>query len=122
MLQQNDLIPNFLLMSIKTYSPEDQALINEGFLPWEDTETIEMIRDIETHPEDWKLITDPKTLQMFVDAAHNTPISRTTISLKVPNPTLSSFRIKAAQEGIPYQTLLSSIMKKYSEGRLVERK
>ena len=109
-------------MPATKYSPQDQTLIDEGFLPWEDKETVEMIRDLEAHIEDWKPITDPKVLQMFVDAAHNTPISRTTISLKVPNPTLSNFRIKAAQEGIPYQTLLSSLMKKYAEGRLVERK
>lgn len=122
MLLQNDLIPNFPSMPATKYSAQDQALIERGFLPGEETELIEMIEDAETHPEDWKPITDPKVLQMFVDAAHNTPIARTTISLKVPNPTLSNFRIKAAQEGIPYQTLLSSIMKKYSEGRLVERK
>lgn len=104
------------------YSPKDKELIKKGFLPGDEKELIEMIENTEKHPEDWKPITDPKVLQMFVDAAHNTPISRTTISLKVPNPTLSSFRIKAAQEGIPYQTLLSSLMKKYAEGRLVEKK
>ena len=81
-----------------------------------------MIRERESYGGDLLSVTDPKMMQIFTDAAHHTPISQTTIRLQVPNPVLSSFRTKAAQEGIPYQILLGSLMKKYSEGQLVERR
>lgn len=39
------------------------------------------------------------------------------ISIRVNSTDLESFKMKAAKSGIPYQTLLTSMMKGYSEGR-----
>ena len=43
------------------------------------------------------------------------------ISLKMPVSILSRLKAIGERDAIPYQTLLISIAKKYTEGRLVER-
>lgn len=40
------------------------------------------------------------------------------ISIRVNSTDLDSFKTKAASSGIPYQTLLTSLMKRYAEGKL----
>ena len=44
------------------------------------------------------------------------------INIRVPESDLKSIQEKAAQEGLPYQTLISSILHKFVTGRLVEKK
>jgi len=43
-----------------------------------------------------------------------------TISLRVSEVILEDLKRKAAEEGLPYQTLISSILHKFSAGRLVD--
>lgn len=40
------------------------------------------------------------------------------ISIRVNSTDLENFKTKAAKSGIPYQTLLTSMMKGYADGRL----
>lgn len=40
------------------------------------------------------------------------------ISIRVNSTDLENFKTKAAKSGIPYQTLLASMMKGYADGRL----
>lgn len=94
--------------------------LDDGFLSDDDEETREMIRSAEGG--EWVSVTDKNLIQEFVDAAHNTPISRKSITLKLRTPTYNRLRTIAAQEGVPYQTLMNSVLKKYTEGRLVEKK
>lgn len=43
------------------------------------------------------------------------------INIRISNNDLTGLKVKAREEGIPYQTLVSSILHKYVSGRLVER-
>jgi len=40
------------------------------------------------------------------------------ISIRVPEQTLNTIKAKAAKEGLPYQTLIGSILHKYASGQL----
>ena len=43
-----------------------------------------------------------------------------TVSLRLNETVLDSLRQKAADEGLPYQTLISSILYRFSSGRLID--
>lgn len=42
------------------------------------------------------------------------------INIRIASQDLDGIRLRAREEGIPYQTLISSILHKYVEGRLRE--
>ena len=43
------------------------------------------------------------------------------INIRISDNDLTGLKVKAREEGIPYQTLVSSILHKYVSGRFVER-
>jgi len=43
-----------------------------------------------------------------------------TVSLRINETVLESIKRKAAEEGIPYQTLISSVLYKFSSNRLID--
>ena len=43
------------------------------------------------------------------------------INIRISEKDLTDLKIKAREEGLPYQTLVSSVLHKYLNGRLVER-
>jgi len=43
-----------------------------------------------------------------------------TISLRISETVLESLKRRAAEEGLPYQTLISSVLYRFSAGRLVD--
>ena len=43
------------------------------------------------------------------------------VNIRISTKNLEALQKKALEEGIPYQTLISSILHKYISGRLVER-
>ncbi|MCF7813756.1 MAG: antitoxin [Candidatus Cloacimonetes bacterium] len=44
------------------------------------------------------------------------------INIRISEKDLASIQMKALEEGLPYQTLIASILHKYITGRLVGRK
>ena len=44
------------------------------------------------------------------------------VNIRISTKNLEALQQKALEEGIPYQTLISSILHKYINGRLVEEK
>ncbi len=44
------------------------------------------------------------------------------VTIRLERPTVAYFKTMAAETGIPYQTLVASILHKYVEGRLHENK
>jgi len=44
------------------------------------------------------------------------------ITLRLDNQTLALIKQKAQEEGLPYQTLISSILHKYATDRLIDEK
>jgi predicted DNA binding CopG/RHH family protein len=43
------------------------------------------------------------------------------VNIRISNKDLRGLQIRALEEGIPYQTLISSVLHKYLAGTLVER-
>jgi predicted DNA binding CopG/RHH family protein len=60
-----------------------------------------------------------KKLQQY---ARNTLQKDKRINIRMSSKDLDQVQVIAAQEGIPYQTLVSSILHKYVSGYLIERK
>ena len=60
-----------------------------------------------------------KKLQQY---AKNTLQKDKRINIRMSSKDLDHVQVIAAQEGIPYQTLVSSIIHKYVSGYLIERK
>ena len=60
-----------------------------------------------------------KKLQAY---ARNTLQKDKRINIRMSSRDLDQVQVLAAQEGIPYQTLISSIIHKYVSGYLLERK
>jgi predicted DNA binding CopG/RHH family protein len=92
--------------------------------PYLDDEERELIEEIEARAEAGLLV-DTLTLERKAEleaaarATINPPKKPITTRLSVYD--LSKLKVRAMQLGIPYQTLLASIVHQYVEGRLVEK-
>ena len=56
----------------------------------------------------------------FVNAAKATLKKNKNINIRITENDLSSIKMKAAREGLPYQTLIGSLLHKYASGYLKE--
>lgn len=54
-------------------------------------------------------------------AARATAIKDRRINIRLSSGDLSDIQVKALEEGVPYQTLIASVLHKYVTGRLAER-
>ena len=60
-------------------------------------------------------------LQSMRDAARATAIKDKRINIRLSSGDLRDIQAKALQEGMPYQTLITSVLHKYVSGRFAER-
>ncbi len=60
-------------------------------------------------------------LATFKAAARATAIKDRRVNIRLSSGDLSDIQVKALQEGVPYQTLIASVLHKYVTGRLAER-
>jgi len=60
-------------------------------------------------------------LARFRAAARATGIKDRRVNIRLSSGDLRDIQVRALQEGIPYQTLIASVLHKYVTGRLVER-
>jgi predicted DNA binding CopG/RHH family protein len=60
-------------------------------------------------------------LATFKAAARATAIKDRRVNIRLSSGDLSDIQVKALQEGVPYQTLIASVLHKYVAGRLAER-
>lgn len=60
-------------------------------------------------------------LKKFKEAARVTFIKDRRVNIRLSSPDLMDIQTRAAEEGVPYQTLISSVLHKYVTGRFVER-
>jgi predicted DNA binding CopG/RHH family protein len=56
----------------------------------------------------------------LAQAATNTLTKDQRMNIRVTQSDLDGIKLRAAEEGLPYQTLISSIIHKYLTGRLVD--
>jgi predicted DNA binding CopG/RHH family protein len=60
-------------------------------------------------------------LSMFKAAARATAIKDRRVNIRLSSGDLQDIQVKALEEGLPYQTLIASVLHKYVTGRLAER-
>ena len=68
-----------------------------------------------------KSVASKTELAKFKAAARATAIKDRRVNIRLSSGDLSDIQIKALEEGIPYQTLIASVLHKYVTGRLTER-
>lgn len=82
-----------------------------------DKEEKELMESIEQ--DDWKPIKNIKQeKEKVISAAQNTLKKDKRINLRISEKDYHQIQIKAIEEGIPYQTFISSIIHKYLNGSL----
>lgn len=54
-------------------------------------------------------------------AARATPLKDQRINIRLSSDTLQALQALAQEEGLPYQTLIASVLHKYAKGRLIDR-
>lgn len=60
-------------------------------------------------------------LKRYQEAAQATFIKDRRVNIRLSSPDLMDIQARALEEGIPYQTLIASILHKFVSGRLVEK-
>jgi predicted DNA binding CopG/RHH family protein len=60
-------------------------------------------------------------LEKFKAAARATAIKDRRVNIRLSSIDLSDIQVKAMEEGVPYQTLIASVLHKYVTGRLSEK-
>jgi len=82
-------------------------------------------KDIEKSFErgEWKSVKNlDKEKKKAVDSAKATMRKNKTMNIRINEMDLNALKIRALEEGIPYQTLVSSILHKYVTGRLTDKR
>jgi len=87
-----------------------------------DEEERDLMESIEK--DEWNSLEGPekeKEIERLQRAAKNTFTKSERMNIRISPKDLQDLKIRALQEGIPYQTLVSSIIHKYLNDRFVER-
>ena len=72
---------------------------------------------------EWRSIDGLETeVREYREYARATSKKNRRVNIRISSKDLEGIQKKALEEGIPYQTLISSILHKYVSGRLVERR
>ena len=68
-----------------------------------------------------KSVATRSELEKLKAAARATAIKDRRVNIRLSSVDLSDIQVKAMEEGIPYQTLIASVLHKYVAGRLVDK-
>ncbi len=70
---------------------------------------------------EWKPIKNSKReMERYRKAATETLLKNRRVNIRISAMDLEGLQAKAASEGLPYQTLMASVLHKFVSGRLVE--
>ena len=70
--------------------------------------------------DQWELVKPKKAeLDYYAEIARNTFRKDQRMNIRISKADLNRIKAKAAEEGIPYQTLVASIIHKYASGNLL---
>ena len=68
-----------------------------------------------------KSVATKDELDKFRAAARATAVKDRRVNIRLSSIDLNDIQVKALEEGMPYQTLIASVLHKYVSGRLVEK-
>ena len=72
---------------------------------------------------EWQPVDNLSDRRKEIQASARTTLKKNKrVNIRMSERDLSEIKRKAYQEGLPYQTLISSVLHKYINGNLVERK
>lgn len=72
---------------------------------------------------EWKSVKNVKQeLKKYAEYARATMQKDQRINIRMTSRDLEGLKVKAMEEGLAYQTLISSVLHKYVSGRLVDKK
>ncbi len=66
-------------------------------------------------------VAGPEELARIREAARATAVKDRRVNIRLTSGDLAGIQARALEEGMPYQTLIASVLHKYVTGRLVER-
>ena len=68
-----------------------------------------------------KSVATKSKLEKLKAAARATAVKDRRVNIRLSSIDLGDIQVRALEEGIPYQTLIASVLHKYVSGRLVEK-
>ena len=68
-----------------------------------------------------KSVATKAELEKFRAAAKATAVKDRRVNIRLSSIDLNDIQVKALEEGMPYQTLIASVLHKYVSGRFVEK-
>jgi len=71
--------------------------------------------------DEWVSVSSPSEIAKYKAAAKSTFKKDKRVNIRISEMDLELLREKALIEGLPYQTLMSSVLHKYVTGRLKEK-
>ncbi|MGA7953671.1 MAG: hypothetical protein WCA07_09135 [Gloeobacterales cyanobacterium] len=83
-----------------------------------DQEERELLESFEH--DQWQSVAMPERLKAFQVYGQAALSKDKRITIRISSRDLEELQVKALEEGIPYQTLITSILHKYIAGRLIE--
>ena len=84
------------------------------------SEELEVAESVERN--EWSSVTNLQSMKdRLVQAASETALKDYRINIRISKRDVEALKTKALEEGIPYQTLVTSILHKYVTGRIVEK-
>lgn len=79
----------------------------------------EVLRDFDRGA--FRSVATKRELEAYRVAAHATALKDRRVNIRISSLDLAGLQARALQEGLPYQTLIASVLHKYVSGRLVEK-
>ena len=71
--------------------------------------------------DEWVSVSNPSDIAKYKAAARNTFKKDKRVNIRMTEMDLELLQERALIEGLPYQTLMSSVLHKYVTGRLVDK-
>ena len=84
-------------------------------------EEADLINSVEAG--EWASVSNLSSMkEKLMKAASETALKDYRINVRISKRDVEALKTKALEEGIPYQTLVTSILHKYVTGRIIEKK
>jgi predicted DNA binding CopG/RHH family protein len=85
-----------------------------------DSEEMELLESLESG--EWNSVSNLEDeIQVHQNIAKNTLKKDKRVNLRMSSKDLEAIKTYAVEEGLPYQTLMSSVLHKFVTGRLIDR-
>ena len=85
-----------------------------------DSQEIELLKSLES--DEWNSVENLEDeIQIHQNIAKSTLKKDKRVNLRISSKDLEAIKTYAVEEGLPYQTLMSSVLHKFVTGRLVDK-